>query len=663
MPDNRSSRLQTIDESIRKGHYPNCEFLAKTCRVTVRCINRDIEFMRDRLKAPIAYDARQRGYYYDNPAWSMLMSDVLTTGEVDMLVKTRQLLQDYEGSPFFERVQQILRKVRHARPGDGAETMLPEIYSFGELPERNFEPRLFALLDDAVRSRLKVVLCYATSFEEGVSEREFEPYRFYFSHQKRAWYVIGFCNFRKAIMIIGLHLVKEARLTDEHFTVLEGFDAKPYIEQAFGKPEERPKHYVKLMFSPDRQDLSGLILHPSQDFDICPDGSRIVSMLLEDYGPVAKWFANETHSVKILAAPPEFEAMAKKHIWLNNMAVREHRNHMKKSHMLPSMNTYEGMRSRAQGCMMGQLAGDALGSMVEFLAPEEILARHPTGVRMADGGMWRTLAGQPTDDSEMALMLARSIVSNGRYDKDLALQAYQEWMNSRPFDIGTTIRRALSGRHDEWSQANGAMMRISPLGIFCAGRNLDETAAWAMQDAKLTHVHQVCQQANALYVMAIAEAIRTGPTPAGLYNAVLRWATEFKVDKSLLEAVQQAAEVPPEDYLEAAGWVLVAIQNALYHLLHSDGPGEAIADTVAQGGDSDTNAAICGALLGAVYGLESIPSGWRDAILSCRPMAGDPRVQRPRPKELWPIDALDLSDGLLRAGLYREPDCNTGGTR
>ena len=63
---------------------------------------------------------------------------------------------------------------------------------------------------------------------------------------------------------------------------------------------------------------------------------------------------------------------------------------------------------RAQGCLIGQLAGDALGSLVEFQSPEEIRRSYPEGVReLADGGTWNTIAGQPTDDSEMSLLLAR----------------------------------------------------------------------------------------------------------------------------------------------------------------------------------------------------------------------------------------------------------------
>jgi len=71
-----------------------------------------------------------------------------------------------------------------------------------------------------------------------------------------------------------------------------------------------------------------------------------------------------------------------------------------------------GMLSRAQGCLLGQLAGDALGSLVEFQTPEQIRQEYPNGVReLVDGGTWNTIAGQPTDDSEMALLLARMLLT------------------------------------------------------------------------------------------------------------------------------------------------------------------------------------------------------------------------------------------------------------
>src|SRR5579862_1184177 len=79
---------------------------------------------------------------------------------------------------------------------------------------------------------------------------------------------------------------------------------------------------------------------------------------------------------------------------------------------------------RAEGCLLGQLAGDSLGGVVEFKSPSEIHRSYPNGVReLADGGTWATIAGQPTDDSEMALMLARLLVKERRYDAEQARKA------------------------------------------------------------------------------------------------------------------------------------------------------------------------------------------------------------------------------------------------
>lgn len=123
--------------------------------------------------------------------------------------------------------------------------------------------------------------------------------------------------------------------------------------------------------------------------------------------------------------------------------------------------------NRAQGCLLGQLIGDALGSLVEFQSPEEIRRSYPEGVReLADGGTWNTIAGQPTDDSEMALLLARMLTERGAYDPNAALQAYQFWLDSEPFDCGMTISAGLRGAPNPDSQANGAMMRISTWSDF-----------------------------------------------------------------------------------------------------------------------------------------------------------------------------------------------------
>jgi ADP-ribosylglycohydrolase len=259
---------------------------------------------------------------------------------------------------------------------------------------------------------------------------------------------------------------------------------------------------------------------------------------------------------------------------------------------------------------------------VEFQTPEQIRREYPNGVReLTDGGTWNTIAGQPTDDSEMALLLARMLVDQGKYDPEEARKAYVYWLDSGPFDCGMTVSSGLRGRLNPDSQANGTMMRISPLGIFGANHDLQQVAEWAKQDAALTHPHPVCLQANALFAMAIAQAIRTRIGAQDLHEQIVLWADEMDADDSLLEAITGAAEAPPEDYVHQQGWVLIAFRNALWQLLHASNLEEAVVDTVMRGGDTDTNAAICGALLGAVCGRDAIPEQI-DRVLAELPPCG-----------------------------------------
>ncbi|OQB34939.1 MAG: ADP-ribosylglycohydrolase [Candidatus Latescibacteria bacterium ADurb.Bin168] len=130
----------------------------------------------------------------------------------------------------------------------------------------------------------------------------------------------------------------------------------------------------------------------------------------------------------------------------------------------------------------------------------------------------------------------------------------------------------------------------------------------------------------------------------------------MKVDGSLLEAVQGAAESPPADYVHQQGWVLTAFRNALWQLLHATNLEEAVVDTVMRGGDTDTNAAICGAILGAVHGRDAVPGQWVDSLLDCRPAAGQPNVRRPRPECFWPVDALELAERLVGTDCSEDSD-------
>jgi ADP-ribosyl-[dinitrogen reductase] hydrolase len=309
-----------------------------------------------------------------------------------------------------------------------------------------------------------------------------------------------------------------------------------------------------------------------------------------------------------------------------------------------------GRLSRAQGCLLGQVAGDSLGALVEFQSAEQVRGRHADGPRrLADGGGWDILAGQPTDDSEMALALARSIVARGRFEREAAAEAYRSWLRSSPFDVGGTVGAALRDRPNPASQANGSLMRVSPLGVYAHRLAPALAAELARQDSSLSHPNPVCGEAAAAFVVAVGHAVREGDGPEAAFRSAEEWARGSGTALLVLEALEGAWHGPPRcDTPGSEGWVKIALQNAFHELLHARGPEEGVVATVRRGGDADTNAAIAGALLGAVHGRDAVPLQWRSMVLSCRALA--PRARRPRPRAYWPVDALEIAERLLLAG-------------
>ena len=179
---------------------------------------------------------------------------------------------------------------------------------------------------------------------------------------------------------------------------------------------------------------------------------------------------------------------------------------------------------RAKGCLFGQVIGDNLGALVEFEDEDEIARLYPNGVRdLRNGGHWNILAGQATDDSELALALARTLIETKHYDREAVAGAYGDWYASGPFDCGCTIGQALSAaatagagckaeaassQANSDSQANGSLMRISPIGIWA--REPSVADRFAREDSRLTHPNEICVDACGVFAAAVAEGIRSG---------------------------------------------------------------------------------------------------------------------------------------------------------
>ena len=323
---------------------------------------------------------------------------------------------------------------------------------------------------------------------------------------------------------------------------------------------------------------------------------------------------------------------------------------------------------RALGCMLGMVTGDSLGSQVEFRSASDIAVDYPDGIRtLRPSPVWNTLAGQPTDDSELGLALARCLAGRTSYDAEAAATAYGRWYLSGPFDCGQTtaiafeaasrvaVDKAGAARRaaSRSSQSNGSLMRVAPIGVWAG--DPDSAAAAAIADSLLSHPHPVCTTACAAFAASIAAAI-AGADRAAMMDVAQRIASAAGAEgAAVLDALRLAAGGRrPADYQHQMGWVLIALQNAFYHLMAGSDVEQALIETVGCGGDTDTNGAIAGALLGAADGRMALPAAWVAMVLTCRP---DPGLHphRPRPDEYWPDDLVDLTEALLLSRSVSRP--------
>jgi ADP-ribosylglycohydrolase len=292
--------------------------------------------------------------------------------------------------------------------------------------------------------------------------------------------------------------------------------------------------------------------------------------------------------------------------------------------------------------------------------------RDPSGfVPILGGGVHSLVPGQVTDDTELGLALARALVCDQWYDENTVAKNYLDWFHSRPFDIRATTRRAFgdgaqdyfqiverSKLHNADSSSNGCLMRTSPLGIFGTRLPKYKLMELAERECAMTNPNSIAVDAVRTYINAICAAIK-GETRQAIYRGMTETASTDTIKQILLFGKNQAepALVSNEggqgsfvmSDSSAMGYLGIALQQLVYELLCGPSFYSSIVRVVERGGDTDTNACIVGSLLGAFYGIESIPESWKKTVLRANP---DQRLQH-YPKGST-RDLLGLAYSLVR---------------
>ena len=183
-----------------------------------------------------------------------------------------------------------------------------------------------------------------------------------------------------------------------------------------------------------------------------------------------------------------------------------------------SVKEHALIQGRARGCLMGQLVGDALGSIVEFKSAGTIHAAYPLGLReMTRSPCTARLPDNPLTTPSWRWLWHAHWSNVVAHDQEHVAGAYADWYESDPFDIGATISQALraataaraagtplvdaacaaASRH---SQANGALMRHSPLAIWGLRMDAGDLDSIVRADTMLTHPHPVYQASSAVFI-------------------------------------------------------------------------------------------------------------------------------------------------------------------
>ena len=289
-------------------------------------------------------------------------------------------------------------------------------------------------------------------------------------------------------------------------------------------------------------------------------------------------------------------------------------------------------RERILGGLWGALVGDALGVPVEFMNRADVRLAPVEGMR--GFGTHKQPAGTWSDDSSLLLCSTESLLHHEFNTSDMGwrfVSWYQEelWTpRGKVFDVGTTTANALrriaqgmrpevAGSDDQYSNGNGSLMRMLPVGLRFARLPVPEMLSRTHRASAITHRHPRSLMACGWFCLVARELLQnhsvvdaTGnalPAFRAFYESDPWWAVELDAFQFLLAG--RLAQCP-ESEISSGGYVMETLTASLWCLLTTRNYRDCVLKAVNLGGDTDTTACVAGGLAGVAYGLNAIPADW-----------------------------------------------------
>lgn len=299
-----------------------------------------------------------------------------------------------------------------------------------------------------------------------------------------------------------------------------------------------------------------------------------------------------------------------------------------------------------RSALIGQAVGDALGVPVEFLSRAKVRSINLTEMVGSDvphnfHSHWgdQLPAGTWSDDTSMAVAAMASITRKcGAIDCDDIMDRFTGWLNrgfytatGRTFDVGNTVSTALHnysigipsincGPANYHANGNGSLMRIFPFSLYCIfnGLDFDVTREIIYTASGLTHGHVISKFGCLVFTVFLKELLTAASIEDAWENTRQRSYTNC-IDTGSFDVYRRLFApdfvANAESIIGETGYVVDTLMTAVYSMLTGHDYESTVLTAINMGYDTDTNAAVTGALAGAYYGIDSIPDRWKNKLL------------------------------------------------
>jgi len=250
IPKSALARLYFLDQQIASGKYPNTAFLAKKWEgISTSTISRDIAFMKDRLNAPIEYDALRRGYYYSEPNYRIPMG-FSGADELLALGMAKNILALYRDTPIYDAARHLLDSIIAPLAAEDDSNWYENRIVVPQVPSSPIMPDVWNLVTAALKENRVLVFEYLGTYDDGYQPRRVRPYQLLFD--TGLWYLYGYAEERNGIRIFSLCRMKNIALTKDHFSLPKDFDYRAGIGGShFGIFAGQKKYHFKIAFYDD----------------------------------------------------------------------------------------------------------------------------------------------------------------------------------------------------------------------------------------------------------------------------------------------------------------------------------------------------------------------------------------------------------------------------